>query len=457
MIVTETSADGLKREFKVVVDKQDIEARIVTRLEGLKRTVRISGFRPGKVPVSLLRQRFGESVRGEVLEQALSETSAQALAEQGVRAVMQPKIGEIKFDDGGDLEYTMAVELMPDIAPRDFRELKLTRQTAEVGDQDVDGALERIGASHKNFVPVKRARRAKKSDALVIDFVGKVDGVAFEGGTGADHLLELGSNTFIEGFEDQLVGAKPGERREIKLTFPGDYANSELAGKEAVFEVDVKEIKTLEPVVVDDDFAKQHGFADLTAMRAMAREQIERDFAAVSRAKLKRALLDALAAEYDFEIPPGMLEVEFEAIWRRVSEAKEQNRLDPSDVGRSDDELRAEYRAIAERRVRLGLFLSEVGRINNITVEPDELNRAVMERARAHPGAEDKVVQYYRENAEAMNELRAPLMEDKVVDFILEMAEITDDKVSAEELMYSPEDEAVAAPADIDAGETQSG
>ncbi len=457
MIVTETSADGLKREFKVVVDKQDIEARILTRLEELKRTVRISGFRPGKVPVSLLRQRFGESVRGEVLEQALSETSAQALAEQGVRAVMQPKIGEIKFDDGGDLEYTMAVELMPDIAPRDFRELKLTRHTAEVGDPDVDGALERIGASHKNFVPVKRARRAKKSDALVIDFVGKVDGVAFEGGTGADHLLELGSNTFIEGFEDQLVGAKPGERREIKLTFPGDYANSELAGKEAVFEVDVKEIKTLEPVVVDDDFAKQHGFADLTAMRAMAREQIERDFAAVSRAKLKRALLDALAAEYDFEIPPGMLEVEFEAIWRRVSEAKEQNRLDPSDVGRSDDELRAEYRAIAERRVRLGLFLSEVGRINNITVEPDELNRAVMERARAHPGAEDKVVQYYRENAEAMNELRAPLMEDKVVDFILEMAEITDDKVSAEELMYSPEDEAVAAPADIDAGETQSG
>ncbi len=452
MIVTETSADGLKREFKVVVQKEDIETRILGRLEEMRKTVNMRGFRPGKVPVSLLRKRFGGSVRGEILEEALSQTSAQALAEKGVRAVMQPKIAEVKFDEGEDLEYTMAVELMPDIAPKDFRDIKLKRQSAEVGDQDVDGAIERIAAGHKNFVPVKRARRAKKGDALEIDFVGKIDGAAFEGGSGTGHVIELGSNTFVEGFEDQLVGAKPGDHLEVKITFPENYVNAELAGKYAVFEVDVKELKKAEPVAIDEAFAKQHGFDDLAAMRALIKEQIERDFAAVSRAKLKRALLDVLSEDYDFPVPPGMLDIEFAAIWHGITQAKEQNRLDSSDVGRSDDELRADYRAIAERRVRLGLLLSEVGRLNNITVEPEEVNRAIMAQARARPGQEDKVIQYYRENPEALNEVRAPLLEDKVVDFILEMAEVTDEKVTAEKLMYSPEDDAPAARAKDPAG-----
>ncbi len=451
MIVTETSADGLKREFKVVVQKEDIETRILGRLEEMKKTVNMRGFRPGKVPVSLLRKRFGGSVRGEILEEALSQTAAQALAEKGVRAVMQPKIAEVKFDEGEDLEYTMAVELMPDIAPKDFRDIKLKRQSAEVGDQDVDGAFERIAASHKNFVPVKRARRAKKGDALEIDFVGKIDGTAFEGGGATGHVIELGSNTFVEGFEDQLVGAKPGDHLEVKITFPENYASPELAGKDAVFEVDVKELKIAEPVAIDEAFAKQHDFDDLAAMRAQIKEQIERDFAAVSRAKLKRALLDVLSEDYDFPVPPGMLDIEFAAIWHGITQAKEQNRLDSSDVGRSDDELRADYRAIAERRVRLGLFLSEVGRLNNITVEPEEVNRAIMAQARARAGQEDKVIEYYRENPEALNEVRAPLLEDKVVDFILEMAEVTDEKVTAEELMYSPEDDAPAASAEDDA------
>ena len=453
MIVTETSADGLKREFKVVVQKEDIEIRILGRLEEMRKTVNMRGFRPGKVPVSLLRKRFGGSVRGEILQEALSQTSAQALAEKGMRAVMQPQIAEVKFDEGEDLEYTMAVELMPDIAPKDFRDIKLKRQLAEVGDQAVDGAIERMATAHKNFVPVKRARRAKKGDALEIDFVGKIDGTAFEGGGATGHVIELGSNTFVEGFEDQLVGAKPGDHLEVKITFPENYASPELAGKDAVFEVDVKELKIAEPVAIDEAFAKQHDFDDLAAMRVLIKEQIERDFAAVSRAKLKRALLDILSDEYDFPVPPGMLDIEFAAIWHGITQAKEQNRLDSSDVGRSDDELRADYRAIAERRVRLGLLLSEVGRLNNLTVEPEEVNRAIMAQARERPGQEDKVVQFYRDNPEALNDVRAPLLEDKVVDFILEMAEVTDEKVTVEELMYSPEDDAPAASAKKPAGQ----
>lgn len=453
MIVTETSADGLKREFKVVVQKEDIEIRILGRLEEMRKTVNMRGFRPGKVPVSLLRKRFGGSVRGEILQEALSQTSAQALAEKGMRAVMQPKIAEIKFDEGEDLEYTMAVELMPDIAPKDFRDIKLQRQLAEVDDQHVDGAIERIASGHTNYVPVKRARPAKQGDALEIDFLGKIDGVAFEGGSGAGHVIELGSNTFVPGFEDQLLGAKPGDHLEVKITFPENYASPELAGKDAVFEVDVKELKKAELVVIDDAFATQHGLADLAAMRGQIKEQIERDFAAVSRAKLKRALLDNLSDEYDFPVPPGMLDIEFAAIWHGITQAKEQSRLDPSDAGRSDDELRADYRAIAERRVRLGLLLSEVGRLNNLTVEPEEVNRAIMAQARERPGQEDKVIQFYRDNPEALNEVRAPLLEDKVVDFILEMAEVTDEKVTAAELMYSPEDDAPAASAKKPAGQ----
>ncbi len=444
MIITQTSADGLKREFKVVVDKEDIESRISSRLEKLKTTVQLPGFRPGKVPVTMLRQRFGSSIRGEVLEEALTQSSAQALAEQGVRPVLQPTIADIKFEEGENLEYTMAVELMPDIAPKDFRDIKLTRQAAPVTDEDVEGTLTRIAASHKTFEPVKRARKSKQGDALVIDFVGKIDGVAFDGGASTDHVIELGSNSFIPGFEDQLVGAKPGDDVTVEVAFPEDYPTAELAGKNAVFDVGVKELRKVVPAVADDEFAKGHGFADLADMRAKGREQIEHDFAAASRAKLKRSLLDTLADDYDFPIPEGMLDIEFDAIWQRVSEAKEKALLDEADVGRSDDELRADYRAIAARRVRLGLLLSEVGRLNNITVENDELNRAVMAQARARPGQEDKVVQYYRDHPEALNELRAPLLEDKVVDFILEMATIEDETVTSEELMRIPEDKAAA-------------
>lgn len=445
MLVTETKADGLKREFTVVVDAQDIENRIRDRLQKLTKTVRMPGFRPGKVPTSLLRKKFGDSIRGEILEEALNQSSAQALAEKGLRPAMQPKIEVVSFDEGADLEYKMAVELMPDIVPADFRKIKLVRESAEATEAEVEAAIERLAAREKNYLPVEAGVAATKGDALLIDFIGKIDGVPFEGGSSTDHVLELGSSSFVEGFEDQLIGAKAGDHVSLNLTFPKEYVNDELAGKDTVFEVDVKEIQKVEPVPVDEGFAQSHGFSDLAAMGATVREQIERDYAALSRAKLKRALLDALADQHEFPVPEAMADIEFDVIWKRVKEDIAENRLDPDDVGRSEDELHAEYRAIAERRVRLGLLLSEVGRLNNITVEQEELNRVVMERARAYPGQENAVIGFYRQNPEALNELRAPLFEDKVVDFILEMADIEKRKVSVEELMREP-DSAETAP-----------
>jgi trigger factor len=444
MEITETSAAGLKREYRVVVDAQDIDNRIQDRLEQLKKTVRMPGFRPGKVPVSLLRQKYGDSLRGEVLEQAVDQSSAQALAEKGVRPALQPKIEVTRFEEGEGLEYTMAVETMPEIVPGEFDDLRLTREAAKATDAEVDGAIERLAAREKNYVPVTEDRPAEKGDALTIDFVGKIDGTPFEGGSATDHVLELGSSSFIEGFEDQLIGRKAGDSAEVKVTFPKEYVNDELAGKEAVFEVEVKEIQIAEPIPADDAFAQGLGFENLGGLREAMREQIERDYANVSRTKLKRGLLDELAKRYDFPVPEGMVDLEFEAIWRRVSEDIEEKRLDADDAGRSEDELRGDYRTIAERRVRLGLLLSEIGRLNTIDVEQDEINRAIMERAQGFPGQEARVIEFYRSNPQAVAELRAPLFEEKVVDYIIDKASVADRTVSVEELMSEPDEPAAA-------------
>ena len=442
MEVIQTAADGLKREFKIVVDAKDIEIRIDARLEEIKKTAKIPGFRPGKVPVTMLRKRYGEALRGEILEQTVSESSAQAITENNLRPAMQPAIKITEFEPGGNLEYSMSLEVMPDITLGDFSKIKLTRLVGDIGDDDITEMLERMAESEKNFVTVAKPRKAKAGDALVIDFVGSVDGVEFEGGSAKDHTLELGANAFIEGFEDQLIGAMPGDHVTVKVTFPETYGTKNLAGKASVFEVDVKEVQEVEPATLDDAFAKSRGFDDLAALRATAKERMSHDYAGVTRSQVKRALLDKLADLYDFQVPPGMVDSEFEAIWKHLLEDREKNQIDPSDVGRDDDELREDYRAIAERRVRLGLLLSEVGRVRNVNVEQDEVNRAVMERAKSFPGQEDKIIKNYQENPQAMDELRAPLFEEKVVDLILSEASVTDKLVSIEALMSAPEERA---------------
>jgi trigger factor len=439
MQITETNSDGLKREFKVVVASSDIEKKVQDRLAEIGRSIRLPGFRPGKVPMQVLKKRYGASVMGEVLEHAVNDSSAQAMREQGLRPALQPKIEIVSFKEGTDLEYKMAVELLPEIKPVDFAEISLERPRPEIPDEEIDKALDRLAEPHRKSAPVERA--AEKGDAAVIDFVGSVDGKEFPGGSATDYRLEIGSGRFIPGFEQQLVGAQAGEQRTLAVTFPADYGSEDLAGKAASFAVTVKTVEAVQPATIDDDLGKELGFDDLQALRRAVREQLERDYGQLARQRLKRQLLDQLAAKHDFPVPAGMVELEFDTIWKQFEEARAQAKGEAEDAGKSDDELKSEYRTIAERRVRLGLLLSEVGRGNSIQVSQDEVNRALGEEARRHPGYEKQVVDYYRSNPEALANLRAPLFEDKVIDFIVEMAKVTDKPVSIAELTRGDEEE----------------
>jgi trigger factor len=439
MQITETNAEGLKREFKVVVASDDIEQKVKDKLVEIGRQVRLPGFRPGKVPMQVLRKRYGASVMGEVLEGAVSDSSAQAMREHGLRPAMQPQIEIVSFKEGADLEYKMAVEILPDIAPVDFPALTLERLRPEVPDAEIEKALHRIAQPHRKSEAVDRP--AERGDVAVIDFVGRVDGTEFPGGSAKDHSLELGSGRFIPGFEDQLIGAKAGEHRAVKVTFPTEYGSEELAGKDAEFAVDVKEVRALKDANIDDELATDLGLESLEALKKAIRNQLEREYGGVARQRLKRALLDQLAANYTFPVPSGMVDLEFETIWKQFEEARAQSKDEVAEeAGKSDDELKAEYRGIAERRVRLGLLLSEVGRVNSISVNQDEVNRALGEEARRHPGHEKQVIEFYRKNPEALANLRAPLFEDKVVDFVIEMASVTDRSVSIEELLRVDEE-----------------
>ncbi len=434
MQVTETETDGLKREFKVVIAASDIEEKLQHRLMELGSTVKVPGFRPGKVPVQVLKQRFGRSVLGEVVERAVTDGSSQALSERGLRPATQPRIEITAFDEGKDLEFTMALELLPDIKPIDFGDLKLTRLKVEVPASEVDSALDHLAGHRKESKPLETPRKSESGDVLVIDFRGSVNGEELPGMAAEDHHLELGSSSFIEGFEDQLIGVDVDEAREVKVRFPDGYVNEKLAGQEAVFQVKVKEIRETQPAVIDEDFAKSLGEDSLDALKSKLRDQIGQDYEQASRTHLKRELLDKLAEAHDFVVPAGMVDIEFNTIWPHIEEAMKEGKLDEEDQDKSEDVLRSEYREIAERRVRLGLLLSEVGRVNNIDVSSEELNRALAMEARKHPGQEREVFEYFQKTPEAMANLRAPIFENKIVDFIVEMADTAEKGVTAEEL-----------------------
>lgn len=445
MQVTQTATDGLKREFKVIVPAGSIEDKVANRLEDLGRTIRMPGFRPGKVPMTLLRKRYGPSVMGEVLEAAVNDATRQAMTDHNLRPAMQPKIEITSYAEGKDLEFTVALETLPEITPADFSTIELERPVAEVPEEEIDKTLDRLAAGREGSEPAPEGRKAQEGDIAVIDFLGKVDGVAFEGGKGEDYSLKLGSGTFIPGFEQQIVGAGAGDQVTVKVSFPSDYGHAPLAGKEAEFDVTVKEIRVAVPAAIDDELAKSLGMDDLDALRKAVRDQIERQYASLSRNHLKRRLLDALAERHDFEVPQVMADMEFDAIWKQIEESKEAGKLDPEDQGKSDDDLKAEYRKIAERRVRLGLLLSEVGQKAEITVTQEDLNRAIVAEAGRFPGQEHMVFRYFQENQEAMNSLRAPIFEEKVIDYIIELAKVADRPVSIEELMKEPDgDKAVA-------------
>lgn len=438
--VTVTASEGLKREFKVTVGRDDIEKRTDTKLVELGTKVRMPGFRPGKIPLPLLRKQYGKAILGEVLEETVNEVAQQTMSEHSLRPALQPKIDIQTFEDGRDLEYTMSVEVMPEIEPGDFSAISVEKLTVEVDDERLAEGLDRIAKGQRAFTKVEGPHAAEKGDVVVVDFVGKLDGTVFEGGEGKDLQIELGAGTLLPDFENALVGANAGDTRTFPVAFPADYRNTELAGKTAEFEATVKEVRTADAVAIDDELAKKLGLTTLDELKDALKKQYEQEYSQLSRARLKRGLLDEMSKSYDFEVPAGLVDLEFSQIWDQVVRDAGSEEAAGAAENKTVDEVKAEYRKIAERRVRLGLVLSEVGLRNKIEVTPDEVTRAMIEEARRFPGQERKVMEFYQKTPEALQRLRAPLYEDKVVDFVLELAKVSERKVSLDELMKEPEE-----------------
>jgi trigger factor len=447
MHVTETNVEGLRRQLKVVIDAEELEKRLSDRLDELKGKARLKGFRPGHVPKEHLRKIYGRSVMAEVVQQAVAETSREALSQREERPAFQPTVGlpedqaEIDkiFAGASDLAYTLSFEVLPKIELMDFGKLALERPVAAVTDADIDKSIERIRASNLRYPPKQGA--AAQGDRLIIDFTGSIDGTPFEGGATEDAPVVLGGGNFIPGFEEGLSGARAGEEREIEATFPDTYPEPRLAGKTARFAVKVKEVGSPETPPLDEAFAKSLGVDSLEKLRETIKQRLEQDRSSVSRLKLKRALLDALNEAHSFELPPTLVENEFQSIWQQVTADLERSKRSFADEGISEEKAREDYHDIAARRVRLGLVLSEVGTRNRITVTDEEVSRALLERVRQFPGQERKVYDYYRSNPQLLAELRAPIYEDKAVDYILELAKVSDKSVTPEELYADPDED----------------
>jgi trigger factor len=448
MQITETSAEGLRREYKVVITAQDIESRVQTRLIEVGKTVKMPGFRPGKVPMPILKQRYGMSVMGEVLEAAVQESVDKLVADNNLRPALQPNVKAVdQFAEGKDFTLDVSVELLPEFEPADLSGVEIEKPVAVVADEAVTESLDRLAKARRTTEKVEDDRAAVTGDVLLIDFDGSVDGEKRPGMKGEGHELELGSNSFIPGFEEQLVGAKAGSDVTVTVTFPTEYHAAELAGKDAVFEVKVHEIRAAKDAELNDDLAKSFGFDDLEGLKTAISERIGDEYAGTSRLRAKRTLLDKLAELHDFDVPAGMVEIEFEQIWKRLQDELANGGADAEDKDKDEEALKAEYRDIAVRRVRLGLLLSEIGRRNNVTVSREELNKAMIDEVRRYPGQEQQVFEFFRKNPQAVESLRAPIYEDKVVDFILGSVKVNEVTVSVEELMRDPDEEEEGAAA----------
>ena len=446
MQVKEASTEGLKRTLKVVVGADELGKRFTERLDEIKDRVQLKGFRKGKVPVPHLKKVYGRSLMAEVLQETVKETSSKAIADRKERPVMQPSFSlpedeqEIERVLAGeaDLAFSVTFEVLPSFELIDPKTLKLERLLAEVEPEAVDKAIGELVERSISWTS-EATRAAASGDRLTIDFVGKIGEAAFEGGTGEDTQIVLGQGNFIPGFEEGLSGAKAGEERSVSATFPAGYPVEALAGKAATFAVKVKEVASPVRPAVDDAFAKTLGAENVTTLKELVGAQIKREYDAAARAKLKREMLDQLEKAHSFELPPSLVESEFETIWRQLTETMRQSAKEFPDQGKSEEEARAEYRSIAERRVRLGLIIGEFAERNEIKITQDELRRALIEQARRFPGQEKAVYEYFEKTPGALAELRAPIMEDKVVDFVLEKAKPTEKKVPKEALFQQVE------------------
>lgn len=433
MQVKDIKSEGLKVELEVTVPANDIKKKQEVRLKEVGKTAKLPGFRPGKVPMKMLEQKYGRAVMGEVLELVVSDASAAALKEKNIRPAMQPKIEVKEFDEGKDLVFKMELEKLPTVEVMDLKGLKLTRPVAKVDAKQIDETLERIASNNRASKPVE-GRATQKGDIAVITFHGRTadDNVQHEGMHAHGVELELGSNRFIPGFEDQLIGKNAGETIEIKVTFPADYGATELAGRDAIFDTVIESIQEATPAQIDDALAKKLGMDDVKALRAAVEQQMNAEYEGHSRMKLKRQLLDILDEKHDFEIPQGMVDAEYEGILKQIEQERATN---PQESAADlNDEEKEELKMIAERRVRLGLVLSEVGNAQKVSVNDKEIQRAVIAEAQKYPGYEKQVFEYYQKNRAAVDMLRAPIFEEKVVELIFKDAAITDKEVSIEEL-----------------------
>ncbi len=447
MQVTETLNEGLKREISIRVPAGDMETKLMEKLVDAKDKVRLNGFRPGKVPVQHLRKIYGKSFMAEVVNELLSESTRTVLGDRGEKAAMQPEINmtedeaeaEKVLAGQADFEFSLAYEIVPAIEIKDVSKIKVTRQVVDIADDEVEEQMRQVAESARPYESKKS--KAESGDRVTMNFIGKVDGEAFEGGAGEDQNLVLGSNQFIPGFEDQLIGVKAGDEKQVKVTFPEDYGATHLAGKEAVFDVTVSDVAKPGDIEINDDVAKQLGIESAERLREIVRGQIESQYGAVTRQKVKRQILDALDEEYKFEAPSKLIEAEFNNIWAQVERDLEREGKSFEDEDTTEEEAREEYQQLAERRVRLGLVLSEIGEKAEVQITDEEMQRALMETVRQYPGQEQQVYDYYRNNPEAMADFRAPLFEEKVVDHLLGEIAVTDRKVSKDELMAEDEED----------------
>jgi trigger factor len=452
MQVTETLSQGLKHEFQISVPAADLDAKADARLVDLKDKVRLNGFRPGKVPVSHLKKVYGRSVMAETIDQTIRDTNAQIFTERGFRLATEPKITmptekeqvEDILTGKSDLTYTVSIEIVPPIQLADFKSFKVEKPVAEVTDAEVDEAIKRIADQNRSYTSKGEGAKAESGDRVTVNFKGTINGEAFEGGTGENIQVVIGSNTFIPGFEEQLIGIAAGDTRTVKASFPKNYASAQLASKDAEFETSATLIESPQEATIDDEFAKTLGLESLEKLKQAVRDRISAEFAAATRQRVKRALLDRLDESHKFEAPPSLVEEEFKLMWHSIKAEMDSAGKTFADENTTEEAAQEEYRKIADRRVRLGLVLSEIGEKNKITVTDDEVSRAVIERARQVPGREKEVWDYYRNNANALAQLRAPIYEDKVVDFLLELADVSEKKVTKEEL-YSDDEEKRAA------------
>ena len=439
MQVTETLSDGLKRGFTVVVPAADIESRRAKRLAELGKTVRLAGFRPGHVPAAVVKQRYGGAVTAEVLEESVNQATQQVLEDRGLRSALQPKVEVVSMEEAKGLEFKVELELLPEITLPDFGSIALTRLKAEPPAEVIDRALNEIAARQRKMEDIEETRPAVTGEFLMVDFVGSIDGTPFPGGAATDLDIEVGGSGFIPGFTEQMEGMAPGDVRTISVTFPESYGVPDLAGKAASFEITAKKLKRAVLPPIDETLAEGLGFdGGMDELRKAIAAQAQREYDSMSRMRIKRELLDALSERASFPVPPTMVEGEFSQIWQRLEADRKEGKLDEDDKGKDEATLQAEYRAIAERRVRLGLLLSEIGRSNGITVTPDELTRAMRAEAGRYPGQEQKVLEFFRKNPQAADSLRGPIFEEKVVDYVLELAQITDSMVTPEELARDP-------------------